>query len=124
MAKTIKKVPKKIALKKVVKKVTAKKVVKKIAPKKVSNKIVIRTVLKPTQKVFALEIALLDKLQVELFEGIAQKPQAMDYDEIRLYVDNVYMILNKCVSLSKDVKNALLKKDYKDLFTETYNSPA
>ena len=48
----------------------------------------------------------------------------MDFEEIRLYVDNVYMTLNKCVSLSKDVKNALLKKDYKDLITDTYNSPA
>jgi len=107
---------------------TIKKAVKKAAPKKAvkktSKKIVIKTVLKPTQKIFALEIALLDKLQVELFEAIAQKPQAMDYDEIRLFVDNVYMTLNKCVTLSKDVKNALLKKDYKDLITDTYNSPA
>jgi hypothetical protein len=107
---------------------TIKKAVKKAAPKKAvkktSKKIVIKTVLKPTQKIFALEIALLDKLQVELFEAIAQKPQAMDFDEIRLYVDNVYMTLNKCVTLSKDVKNALLKKDYKDLITDTYNSPA
>ena len=107
---------------------TIKKAVKKAAPKKAvkktSKKIVIKTVLKPTQKIFALEIALLDKLQVELFEAIVQKPQAMDYDEIRLFVDNVYMTLNKCVTLSKDVKNALLKKDYKDLITDTYNSPA
>jgi len=107
---------------------TIKKVIKKAAPKKVVKKAVkkaiVKTVLKPTQKIFALEIALLDKLQVELFEAIAQKPQAMDFDEIRLFVDNVYMTLNKCVTLSKDVKNALLKKDYKDLITETYNSPA
>jgi hypothetical protein len=114
MAKTIKK-----TIKKAVKKAAPKKTVKK-TPKK----IVIKTVLKPTQKIFELEIALLDKLQVELFEAIAQKPQAMDYDEIRLFVDNVYMTLNKCFSLSKDVKNALLKKDYKDLITDTYNSPA
>jgi hypothetical protein len=114
MAKTIKK-----TIKKAVKKAVPKKAVKKT-----SKKIVIKTVLKPTQKIFALEIALLDKLQVELFEAIAQKPQAMDYDEIRLFVDNVYMTLNKCVTLSIDVKNALLKKDYKDLITDTYNSPA
>jgi hypothetical protein len=114
MAKTIKK-----TIKKAVKKAAPKKTVKKT-----SKKIVIKTVLKPTQKIFAFEIALLDKLQVELFEAIAQKPQAMDYDEIRLFVDNVYMTLNKCFSLSKDVKNALLKKDYKDLITDTYNSPA
>jgi hypothetical protein len=103
---------------------TIKKTVKKATPKKAAKKIVVKTVLKPTQKMFALEIALLDKLQVELFEAIARKPQAMDFDEIRLFVDNVYMTLNKCVTLSKDVKNALLKKDYKDLITDTYNSPA
>ncbi len=110
MAKTIKK--------------TVKKTIKKAAPKKTVSKFNVKTILKPTQKMFALEIALLDKLQVELFEAIAQKPQAMDFEEIRLFVDNVYMTLNKCVTISKDVKNALLKKDYKDLITDTYNSPA
>jgi GTPase len=111
---------------------TIKKAVKKVAPKKVAKKsvhkavkkTVVKTVLKPNQKMFELEVALLDKLQSELFDAIAQKPQAMDFDEIRLYVDNVYMTLNKCVTISKDVKNALLKKDYKDMFTDTYNSPA
>lgn len=110
-------------IKKTVKKTAPKKVVKKTAPKKVIKK-VSNTTFKPTQKMFALEIALLDKLQVELFEAISQKPQTMDYDEIRLFVDNVYMTLNKCFTISKDVKNALLKKDFKELITETYNSPA
>jgi hypothetical protein len=110
-------------IKKTVKKVAPKKAVKKVAPKKVEKKVV-KTSFQPTQKMFALEVALLDKLQVELFEAISQKPQAMDFDEIRLYVDNVYMILNKCFSLTKDVKNALLTKDFKELITETYNPPA
>ena len=119
MAKTIKKVVKKAAPKKPVKKVASKKVVKKVVKKPA-----VKTVLLPAQKMFALEVALLDKLQSELFDAIAQKPQAMDFDEIRLFVDNVYMTLNKCVTISKDVKNSILKKDYKDMFTETYNSPA
>lgn len=119
MAKTIKKAVKKAAPKKAAKKVVPKKVVKKAV-----KKTVVKTVLLPAQKMFALEVALLDKLQSELFDAIAQKPQAMDFDEIRLFVDNVYMTLNKCVTISKDVKNALLKKDYKDMFTDTYNSPA
>ncbi len=100
-----------------------KKTVKKATPKKVVKKVV-KTPLLPTEKMFALEIALLDKLQIELFEAISQKPQVMDYDEIRLFVDNVFMTLNKCFTLSKDVKNALLKKDFKELITETYNPPA
>ena len=119
MAKTIKKTVKKAAPKKPVKKVASKKVVIKVVKKPA-----VKTVLLPAQKMFALEVALLDKLQSELFDAIAQKPQAMDFDEIRLFVDNVYMTLNKCVTISKDVKNAILKKDYKDMFTETYNSPA
>ena len=123
MAKTIKKSVKKAAPKKVAKKVIPKKIVKK-GVKKTVKKTVVKTVLKPTQKMFALEVALLDKLQLELFDAIAQKPQNMDFDAIRLFVDNVYMTLNKCVTLSKDIKNTLLKKDYKDMFTETYNSPA
>ena len=78
----------------------------------------------PNQKMFALEIALLDKLQNEIFEAIAQKPNAMDYDEVRLFVDNVFMTLNKSSQLAKDVKNLLLKKDFKEAITETYNPPA
>jgi hypothetical protein len=110
-------------VKKAEKKTEKKKAVKK-AVKKAIKKSAAKQILKPTKNIFALEIALLDKLQLELFEAISQKPQTMDFEEIRLYVDNVYMILNKCAMITKDVKNALLKKDYKELFTETYNSPA
>ena len=105
------------------KKTEKKKAVKK-AIKKAIKKSAVKQMLKPTKKIFALELALLDKLQLELFEAISRKPQTMDFDEIRLYVDNVYMVLNKCATITKDVKNALLQKDYKELFTETYNSPA
>ncbi|MFA5012831.1 MAG: hypothetical protein WC644_12885 [Ignavibacteria bacterium] len=107
------------AEKKTLKKKAAKKVVKKAVKKAAAKQI-----LKPTKKLFALEIALLDKLQLELFEAISQKPQTMNFDEIRLFVDNVYMVLNKCATITKDIKNSLLQKDYKELFTETYNSPA
>ncbi|HWQ82292.1 MAG TPA: hypothetical protein VN514_08485 [Ignavibacteria bacterium] len=131
MAKSIKKSPKKPlkkAAKKTVKKIAVKKAVKKIAVKKPGVKKTVKKaampVLLPNRKMFAMEITLLDKLQTELFDSIAAKPEAMDFDEIRLFVDNVFMTLNKSVTIAKDVKNMLLNKDFKEPITETYNSPA
>jgi len=124
-AKTLKKTINKAA-KKVKKTVNKafKKPVKKTAAKKPVRRTVVKVELKPDRKMFALEIALLDKLQNELFEAIAAKPSTMDFEEIRLFVDNVYMTMNKCATLAKDVKNYLLKKDFDEPITETYNSPA
>lgn len=136
MAKSIKKSPKKPlkkAAKKTLKKIAVKKAVKKIAVKKPGVKKTVKKtavkkaampVLLPNRKMFAMEITLLDKLQTELFDSIAAKPEAMDFDEIRLFVDNVFMTLNKSVTIAKDVKNMLLNKDFKEPITETYNSPA
>lgn len=73
---------------------------------------------------FKLEIALLDKTQNELFEAIAGKPDLNDLEAMRLYVDNVFMVMNKCVMMVKDTKNALQKKQAEPPLTETYNSPA
>jgi len=73
---------------------------------------------------FKLEIALLDKAQNELFEAIASKPDPNDIEAMRLYLDNVYMVMNKCVTLVKDTKNALQNKQAEPPLTETYNSPA
>ncbi len=117
--KTVKKPVKKTVRKTAVKKPAVKKVVKKAAVKKAAAPVLI-----PNRKMFAMEITLLDKLQTELFDSIAAKPEAMDFDEIRLFVDNVFMTLNKSVTIAKDVKNMLLNKDFKDPITETYNSPA
>ena len=73
---------------------------------------------------FKLEIALLDKAQNELFELIASKPKTNDIEAMRLYVDNVFMGMNKCTTLVKDAKNELIKKQQEPPLTETYNSPA
>ena len=73
---------------------------------------------------FKLEIKLLDKVQNELFEAIASKPEANDIEAMRLYLDNVYMTMNKCVTMVKDAKNALQEKQNESPLTETYNSPA
>ncbi len=117
--KTVKKSVKKTVKKTAVKKPAVKKVVKKAAVKKAAAPVLI-----PNRKMFAMEITLLDKLQTELFDSIAAKPEAMDFDEIRLFVDNVFMTLNKSVTIAKDVKNMLLNKDFKEPITDTYNSPA
>ncbi|MDD5360563.1 MAG: hypothetical protein PHN88_00410 [Ignavibacteria bacterium] len=142
--KVVKKAVKNVT-KKVVKKVAAKTPAKKVAAKKPVIKTAAKTVRKPARikavkmsvtkteykpfqipnrKMFAMEITLLDKLQFELFEAIAQKPGTMDYEEMRLFVDNVYMTLNKTATIAKDVKNMILNKDFKEPITETYNSPA
>lgn len=84
----------------------------------------VKVQLKPNKKMFSLEIALLDKLQNELFDAISAKPSTMDFEEIRLFVDNVYMTLNKCSMIAKDIKNSILKKDFDEPITNTYNSPA
>ncbi len=122
MAKAKKKVTKK-PVKKVVKKAVKKPAVKKHAVKKIMVKTVLPSAL-PNRKMFAMEITLLDKLQAELFDAIAAKPAVMDIEETRLFVDNVYMTMNKCVTIAKDVKNMILNKDFKEPITETYNSPA
>lgn len=103
---------------------SVKKPVKKSVQKKNIKKPVVKVGIKPERKMFSMEIALLDKLQNELFDAIAAKPSTMDFEEIRLYIDNVYMTLNKCTTLAKDVKNYLLNKDFDEPITETYNSPA
>lgn len=73
---------------------------------------------------FKLEIKLLDKAQNELFDAISEKPDANDIESMRLYIDNVYMVMNKCFTLIKDTKNALQNKQTETPLTETYNSPA
>jgi len=75
-------------------------------------------------KLFELEINLLDRVQTEMFEAIALKPDVRDVEAVRLYVDNLYQVLNKSVTIIMDVKNNLIKKDTPAVITETYNSPA
>ena len=79
---------------------------------------------KKTQKKFDTEIALLDRIQRELFDAIASKPDNNDYEAVRLYVDNLFITLNRTVTMIMDVKTNLEKKESQDGITETYNSHA
>ena len=79
---------------------------------------------KKTKNKFETEIALLDRIQRELFDAIASKPDNNDYEAVRLYVDNLFITLNRTVTMIMDVKTNLEKKESQDGITETYNSPA
>lgn len=80
--------------------------------------------VKKTKKEFETEIVLLDRIQRELFDAIASKPDNSDYEAVRLYVDNLFITLNRTVTMIMDVKTNLEKKESQDGITETYNSPA
>jgi len=75
-------------------------------------------------KLFEVELNLLDRVQTDLFEAITLKPDVRDVEAVRLYVDNLYLVLNRTVTIIMDVKNHLIKKDIPSIITETYNSPA
>ena len=127
MAKT----KKKPTVKKTAAKKPAKKVVNKVI-KKAGNKVIKKPLIKSPKvlraaqgkEMFGAEIKMLDMVQTDLFEAITSKPDARDYEAIRLYVDNMYMVLNKTVTIIMDVKNLIIKKDVQELITETYNPPA
>ncbi len=79
---------------------------------------------KKIKKKFETEITLLDRIQRELFDAIASKPEVNDYEAVRLYIDNLFITLNRSVTMVMDVKSILEKKENQEDVTETYNSPA
>ncbi|HPS65247.1 MAG TPA: hypothetical protein PK447_06720 [Ignavibacteria bacterium] len=79
---------------------------------------------KKIKKKFETEITLLDRVQRELFDAIASKPDGSDYEAVRLYIDNLFITLNRSVTMVMDVKSILEKKENQEDDTETYNSPA
>ena len=107
------------------------KAIKKISKpvKKTVKKIVKKTATKIVKKTDSLnfrnEIKVLDRIQSDLFEAIAAKPAVMDVEEIRLYIDNVFLVLNNTVLKIKELKNHLQRKETeKPPVVETYNPPA
>ena len=108
--------------------VKSKKPVKKAATAKKQIKKAAKTPLKVTKisgmKIFEIEIGMLDSAQNDLFELIANRPDARDIEAVRLYVDNVFQVMNRVVTLVMDAKNNLIKKEIPQTITETYNPPA
>lgn len=77
---------------------------------------------KKEETLFESEIKTLDKIYLDMLEAIENIPTGQDLEIMRLYVDNLYGILNRTVANVKDVKNGLLKD--RKLILETWNPPA
>ena len=77
---------------------------------------------KKEESLFESEIKTLDKIYLDMLEAIENIPTGQDYEVMRLYVDNLYGLLNRTVANVKDVKNSLLKD--RKLILETWNPPA
>ena len=58
----------------------------------------------------------------DMVEAIHLKPDGNDIEELRLYVDNTYSVLNSTALRVKELKNQLLKDS--KLILETWNPPA
>jgi len=72
---------------------------------------------------FEKELALLDKLYLDLVESIHQKPDpGANLEDLRLFVDNAYVTLNRSVAVVREVK-ATLEAD-RNLILQTWNPPA
>lgn len=77
---------------------------------------------KKEELLFESEIKILDKIYLDMIEAIENIPTGQDYEVMRLYVDNLYGLLNRTVTNVKDVKNGLLKD--RKFIHETWNPPA
>jgi peptidase E len=71
---------------------------------------------------FEKEIEVLDQMFNDMVEAIHLKPDGNDIEELRLYVDNTYSVLNSTALRVKELKNQLLKDS--KLILETWNPPA
>jgi len=98
------------------------------APKKKQPKKAMKSKVRVSKisgkKMFEIEVGMLDSAQNDLFELIANRPDARDIEAVRLYIDNVFQVMNRVVTLVMEAKNSLLKKEIQQTITETYNSPA
>ncbi len=71
---------------------------------------------------FEKEIEVLDQIFNDMVEAVHMKPTGNDIEELRLYVDNTYSVLNSTALRVKEIKNQLLKDS--KLILETWNPPA
>lgn len=71
---------------------------------------------------FEKEIEVLDQIFNDMVEAVHLKPDGNDIEELRLYVDNTYTVLNTTALRVKEIKNQLMKDS--KLILETWNPPA
>lgn len=74
--------------------------------------------------IFEKEIKLLDETYTDMLEIIHEKPNVNDVENMRLWIDNAFVKVNKAAFKIKDVRNLLIDKDIKGPIVDTYNSPA
>ena len=69
------------------------------------------------------EIKILNSLYSEIAEAITNKPSTQDYENSRIYFENVAARMNGWAAQVKDIKNSLENREpIKDLTTD--NRPA
>ncbi len=71
---------------------------------------------------FDKQIKLLDQIYSDMIESVHQKPSNNNVEDMRLYLDNVFVILNRTVFRVQEIKNDL--EQQKKLILETWNPPA
>jgi hypothetical protein len=71
---------------------------------------------------FDKEVRLLDQIYADMVDAIHNKPESNNVEDIRIYLDNVFVILNRTVFRVQEIKNDLEKQ--KKLILETWNPPA
>lgn len=74
------------------------------------------------KEMFETEVKILDTMYLELVEALHNKPNDNDIEDMRLYLDNVFTLLNKSALATKEVKNMLIKN--RKHTHETFNPPA
>jgi len=68
------------------------------------------------------DIRILDSIYSDMVEAIHMKPSGNNIEELRLYMDNLYVTLNRTVFRVQEIKNSL--NEGKKLIFNTWNPPA
>ena len=71
---------------------------------------------------FDKQLKMLDQVYADMVEAIHNKPSDSNVENLRIYLDNIYVILNRTVFRVQEIKNDLEKQ--KKLTLETWNPPA
>ncbi|HRI47521.1 MAG: hypothetical protein KF721_11585 [Ignavibacteriaceae bacterium] len=71
---------------------------------------------------FEEELKLLDAIYTDMLEAIEHKPSTHSLENLILYTDNVYVLLNRTALRVQEIKKAI--EADKKFVIETYNSPA
>lgn len=71
---------------------------------------------------FEKEINMLDEIYSDMLESIHGIPDLKSFENLRIYVDNVYVILNRTALRVTEIRKDLLADE--KFIHETWNPPA